>query len=224
MALRSQYENGISYRKEEGAKQHFQSLGKELLNWIRYKRVDGYLSSKEKTLHEKELGKWSYEDILNNFWRIESLKAVLWCTRALDKMPTYFAVGNVEDIYAALPVGKDVTDFLDPAKLRAEAEIAKERRFAQFLNWRGRTELLRLQGMKPPMGDSYEKVVARALHAIDEEGFPVEHDSVDILINGVRFIDLDEEKRRIMSICHERHLALDWALSEDHWDDARAQT
>jgi hypothetical protein len=133
-------------------------------------------------------------------------------------------VGNVGDVYAALPVGKDVTIFLAQAKLRAEAELTKERRFAQFLNWRGRTELLRLQGMKPPMGDSYEKVVARALSAIDEEGFPIKHDGVDILINGVRFINLGEEKRRIMSVCHERHLALDWALSEDDWDDARAQT
>jgi hypothetical protein len=88
------------------------------------------------------------------FWRIESLKAMLWCIQILDRMPTYFEVGEVNDTYTNLPVCKDVTPFLAQAKLCADEEIEKERAFAQILNWRCRTEMLRLQDMRPRPGDS----------------------------------------------------------------------
>jgi hypothetical protein len=78
--------------------------------------------------------------------------------------------------------------------------------------------------MKPPNGDSYKKAIARALPAVEEKNFPIEHDGVDILVNGVRFSNLREEKGNMMSICSERHLALEWVLSEDDWDDAHADT
>jgi hypothetical protein len=178
----------------------------------------------ERKLNRKKLGKWSYDDIGERFWRIESLKAVLWCIQVLDEMPTYFEVGPVKETYSKLPEGKDVSVFLAHAKLRTEDEIEKEREFAKFLNWRCRTEALRLQGMKPPRGDSYKKVVARALDAIEENGFPIEHDGADILVNGVRFTDLGEGRGDMMSICYERHLALAWVLSDDDWDDAHADT
>jgi hypothetical protein len=64
----------------------------------------------------------------------------------------------------------------------------------------------------------------RALTAIEENGFPIEHDDVDVLVNGVRFSDLGEEKGHMMSICYERHLALEWVLRGDDWDEARADT
>jgi Domain of unknown function (DUF4272) len=224
IALRSQYENGINYREDQGAKERCRQLGQELLDWARDQKVDRFLSREEHKLHKKKLGAWSYEDIGERFWRIESLKAVLWCIQVFEAMPTYAEVGAVNDTYTRLPVGRDVTPFLAVAKLRDEEEVEKERQFAQFLNWRCRTEMFRLQDMKPPGGDSYGKVVARALPAIEENGFPIGHDGVDILVNGVRFIDLGEEKGHMMSICYERHLALEWVLGEDDWDEARADT
>jgi hypothetical protein len=224
IALRSQYENGINYPADEGAKERSCKQGQELLDWAQGQKIDGFLSKKERQLHQKKLGKWSDENIGELFWRIESLKAVLWCIQVFDEMPTYFEVGKVNDTYTKLPKGQDVTHFLARAKLRDEDAIEKECEFAQFLNWRCRTEMFRLQGMKPPKGGSYKKVVARALTAIEENGFPIEHDDVDVLVNGVRFSDLGEEKGHMMSICYERHLALEWVLRGDDWDEARADT
>jgi hypothetical protein len=224
ISLRSQYENGIIYKEDEAVKDHYRKLGGELLDWAQDQRVERFLSKSERMLHKQKLGTWSHEDIGERFWRIESLKAVLWCISFFDEMPTYFEVGKVNDAYDKLPEGKDVTGFLGQARLREEKEIAKERHFAKFLHWRCRTEMLRLQGMKPPKGGSYTKVVARALPAIEEDGFPLEHDGVDVLVNGVRFIDLGEEKGHMMSICYERHLALEWVGREEDWDDARADT
>ena len=222
IALRAQYENAITNRAE--VKERCQQLGQELLDWARDQQVDGFLSENERQLHEKELGSWSDDEIGERFWRIESFKAILWCIQVFEEMPTYFEVGKVNDTYAKLPVGKAVTQFFAQAALREEETLEKEREFAEFLNWRCRTELLRLQGMEPPTGDSYSDVVARALPVIAENSFPIEHDGVDILVNGVRFIDLGDEKGHMMSICYERHLALEWALSDDDWDEAHADT
>lgn len=224
ISLRAQYENGIRYRRDREVQEHCHALGRELLDWARDQRVDRFFSPEERRLHGKQLGKWRYNEIKMHFWRIEGFKSLLWCVQVFDEMPTYFEVGDVNDIYTRLPVGAEVTPFLVQATLRGETEIEKERVFAQFLNWRGRTELLRLQGFTPPEGDSYQNVVARALPAVEENGFPIKHDDVDILINGVRFKDLGDEKRDVMLICCERHLALEWVLSEDEWDEAHADT
>lgn len=224
ISLRAQYENGINYREEKSDQDRYRKRGQELLDWARDQKLDAFLSAAERRLHKKKLGKWSYEDIAERFWRIESMKTVLWCVRAFDSMPSYFAVGPVNDAYDKIPEGKDTAPFLARAKLRPQKEVEKERDCAKFLNWRGRTELLRLQGVKPPKGDSYKKVVARALPAIKENDFPLEHDDTDILVNGVRFTDLGEEKGDVMSICYERQLALEWVLSGNDWDAARADT
>ena len=46
-----------------------------------------------------------------------------------------------------------------------------------------------------------------------------------MLVEGVRFIDIEgDRKGDIMSICQERHLALEWICSDVGWDDARADT
>jgi Domain of unknown function (DUF4272) len=222
IALRSRYE--IAMAKTWWRKSKFRKLGHELHEWASEQELDGFLSPKERMLHERQFGTWSVEEARERFWRLESLKAVLWCTRALDEMPSYFKVGAADDTYAKLLVGKNVADFLAQAKLRDEPEITKEREFALFLNWRCRTEALRLLGMRPPVGDSYRNVVIRALPAITECGFPIEHDGVDILVNRVRFIDVGKAKANIMSICYERHLALEWVLGEADWDEARADT
>lgn len=82
IALRAQYENGINYRGDEaGAKERCLGLGRELLDWARDQGVERFLSKEERKLHKKKLGKWTFEDIAERFWRIESLKAVLWCIR-----------------------------------------------------------------------------------------------------------------------------------------------
>src|SRR5262245_16945077 len=103
IALRAQYENGISFSEEEKEQERFRALGEKLLGWARDQKVESFLSKAERTLHKKKLGTWRHEDIGERFWRIESLKAVLWCIRDFDEMPTYFEVGKVNDVYNKIP-------------------------------------------------------------------------------------------------------------------------
>ncbi|MGE3809877.1 MAG: DUF4272 domain-containing protein, partial [Gemmataceae bacterium] len=213
ISLRSQYENGIQHGKDE----RYRTRGQQTLQWAREQKIERFLSEAERQLHEQALGQWSSEAIGECFWRIESMKAAFWCVQLYEAMPSYFEVGKVNEAYARIPEGKGLAGYLAQARLRDEAEIEKERDFAQFLNWRCRTELLKLQGMQPPQGDSYEKVVARALPAIDKEDFPIKHDGVDLLVNGTRFGELGEARGDIMSLCYERQLALEWVLSDDDW-------
>jgi hypothetical protein len=223
IALRAQAENGVSYCP--GEEERFRQLGEDLSGWAKEQKVGDWLSKEEKKLHRKALGKWTHSDIAERFWRIESLKALLWALGYFEEMPTYSRVGNVEDAYSKIPVKADVAPFLNGAHLREEQELELERSRARFFNWRCRTELFRLQGRPPARGDTYEAVVARALAGLAEDGIHVEHDGVDIVVDGGRFQELEGDlKGNMMSVCYERHLALEWVCGEGDWDLARADT
>jgi hypothetical protein len=224
MALRSQAENGISYLK--GQSERYRGFGEALLQWAETYEVTRSLSTAERRLHSKPLGSWEHGEIFETFWRVEALKSLLWALGHLAEMPTYFEVGNPNEVYSLVPANKQTQDFLARSELRALDVIANERHKAQFLNWRTRTEVFRLQGMIPPMGDSFDAVVRRALDGIQNQGIDVDHDGVDLLVDDRRFIELDEKtKANIASICTERHLALEWICSDDEdWDNAHADT
>jgi hypothetical protein len=224
MVLRAQAENGISYIEDQS--ERYRQFGNVLLEWADRYDVTRSLSNNERELHAKPLGEWEYDDIFEVFWRVEALKSLLWAIGYIPEMPTYFDVGNPNDVYSLIPFNQSTQAFLDHSQLRAEDRIEGQRHKAQFLNWRARTEVFRLRGLTPPLGDSYDAVVRRALDGIEKEGIEVLHDGIDLLIDGCRFIDLDgETKGNIASICTERHLALEWICSDDEdWDNAYCDT
>ena len=224
MALRAQAENGISHL--EGQDEAYRQFGAKLMQWAEAHKVAQSFTESERPLFREPLGQWEHGEIFETFWRVEALKALLWSLGHISEMPSFFEVGNPNDVYAMLPIPKPPQDFIEKSKLRDEDAIQAQRHHAQFLNWRARTEIFRLQGMQAPMDDTYEAVVARALEGIEAEGIHVEHDGTDLLIHGMRFIDLDEEtKRETASICHERQLALEWICSDDEdWDSAPCDT
>ena len=218
IAVRAQAENKIAFC--EGEVDQGRKLGNDLVKWATDLGIDQWLSPAEIELHRYPVGNWPHEDIGEKFWRIESLKAVLWALQFWQNMPTYFDVGNVNDVYAKVGV-RNLTDFFSLAKLRPEDELWEEHEYAAYLHWRCRTELMRLEQIIPPYGDTYEAVVARSLVDSNE----VIHDGVDILIDGVRFTEVEgNRKGDIMSICYERHLALEWICFDDDWDETRADT
>ncbi|QDV21107.1 hypothetical protein Pan153_57890 [Gimesia panareensis] len=225
MAMRAQAENGISYEEGEES-EHFRQFGAGLLKWAERFEISRLLSAAELELHNQPLGEWEYGTIFETFWRIEALKALLWSIGLIEEMPSYFAVGNPNAAYSLVPINQPPEEFLGKAKLRSEDVIKAERHQAQFLNWRARTEVLRLQGVAPPPGDSYEATVRRALHGIEQEGINVDHDGVDLLIDGQRLIDLEgETKGDIASICYERQLALEWVCADEaDWDQTKCNT
>ncbi len=224
MVFRTQVENEISHIKDEA--ERYRQFGHSLLQWADDCDVTQSLSNDERELHAKPLGAWEYGEIFETFWRVEALKSLLWAIGHIPEMPTYFDSGNRNDTYALIPVNKPTQEFIDQSQLRAEDIIESQRHKAQFLNWRARTEVFRLRGMMPPMDDSYDVVVRRALDSIENEGIDVVHDGVDLLIDGQRFIDLSGEmKGNIASICTERQLALEWICSDDEdWDNAYCDT
>jgi hypothetical protein len=224
IALRAQAENGIAH--VEGQTDHFLQFGTELTQWADTYGVSESLAATERELHNRPLGKWEFTEIFENFWRVEALKGLLWTIGHLPDMPSYFDVGNPNDAYSLICFDRPTTAFMESSQLRDETVIKAQRQLAFFLNWRCRTETLRLQGVEAPMGDSYDALVQRSLDGIEEEGLRLDHDGIDILIDGCRFIDLeDDSKSSIGSICCERHLALEWIFAPDEdWDSVRAHT
>ena len=212
----------------EGRMRHFQETyqdsrdwAEDVIRWAADQKIDTWLSPEEKKAQDEPLGSWDESTTTNNFWRVESLKSVLWAIGQFDAMPSYLHEG-VDAAFERIPMHADVAPFLAAAELRPKEALYAERHIAEFYHWRVVTEVLRLRGMQPPRGDTYEAVVARALDGID---LPVPHDGTDILVDGTRFIDLDDERKQaVISIGYERHLALCWITSDDPWDEARADT
>ncbi|QDT24020.1 hypothetical protein HG66A1_58460 [Gimesia chilikensis] len=224
MAMRAQAENGISNIPEQADR--YREFGESLLQWAGEYGIADALSSAELKLHDQPLGDWDRSAIFETFWRVEALKALLWSIGVIEEMPSYYDVGNPNEIYSMVPINQPIEGFLDSAAIRGKETLDAELHQAQFLNWRARTEVMRLQGMEPPPGDSYAATVSRALDGIEQEGINVEHDGVDLLIDGQRLVDLDgETKGNFASICYERHLALEWICADGtDWDQTLCHT
>ena len=115
IAVRSQVENAIAFRP--GEEEKARKMGERLVQWAAELGIDQWLSKSETELHRKGLGTLTHEEITETFWRVESLKAVLWSLQSFPSMPTYFQVGDVNDAYSKIRV-KNAADFLKGVRLR----------------------------------------------------------------------------------------------------------
>lgn len=224
IGVRSQAEDLIANHPAhaEVAKEFAERVSK----WASRLGVTAWLSPQERALHVKPIGSWTEAEIITSSWRSESLRALLWALGCYRVMPSYFEVIDADEAYSHIRVN-NLDEFFSRIQLRPYEEIESEWEIVSYLHWRCTTERMRLSGSVAPAGDTYAAVVARSLRGRDE----VFHDGVDILVDGIRFIDLSEdEKTAINSLCYERHLAFNWMTSDGHgedsleWDETRADT
>ena len=218
LSLRSQLENHIRNGNED-AKRAIQPHTK----WLQHFEITSFMLTEERESIEKEAGSWDDSLIMENFWKIESFKGLMWVLNKYDSMPCYYDVGNVNDVYQLGGYPDNPNDFINSGEIKDVADIENERHLYEFLQWRCRTELLRLQGMVPPAGDSFEATVTRAVSSIPTGSTIVNNDGIDITINGTRFVDYSD-KGTVMSTCMERRLALEWVLGDDSWDETNTDT
>jgi hypothetical protein len=80
--------------------------------------------------------------------------------------------------------------------------------------------------MKPPAGETYDMIIARAVQTAVDEGVVTEVRDGDVLCNGVPYHGLSQEAfADAASTAQERHCALNWmcGYAED-WDDTPTDT
>ena len=218
LSLRSQYENHAPRSLEKATpaiNAHSQWLDEH-----------GILAAMEQQEQEWILmppGTWNPGLITENLWKIESFKALLWALSFYDEMPSYFELIQVSEIYKLAQYPENPEGFTARAALRDANSLENERRVYKFLNWRCRTELLMEQGEDPPPGDSYESTIARAMTSVPTGSTFITHDESDIILNGSYFSEY-EDRRTVMSLCFERHLALEWVCGSEKWSQTHTDT
>lgn len=198
-------------------------IAKNHLEWLKHFSIYAEMEEGEQEYIDMQAGTWNNDLILECFWKVESFKALLWIANAYETMPSFHDVGDVSKIYSWIQYPNDPIGFIDSCSIRTAHEIKQELELYQFLHWRCRTELLRLQGMVPPQGDSFESTVKRALKVLPKGSTNVDHDTNDLLINGVTFTDFDD-KGTIMSSCLERRIALEWVMGDVAWSETPTDT
>ena len=228
IAFRTLIQGGLSFRSQ--IENHIQRNDPSLvdaipphLKWLKDNGIFAAMEEEEKEWFELDAGSWDESLIQECFWKIESFKALLWVTKVYSEMPAFYEVGDVNEIYKKALYPDDPSSFLESSGIQETDVLKKELEVYEFLHWRCRTELLRLQGMVPPEGDTFEGTVQRAITSIPTGSTVIEHDSEDLILSGVKFLDF-EDKGTVMSTCVERHLALSWVIGNESWNETRTDT
>ena len=117
----------------------------------------------------------------------------------------------------------------DAPPLRPESELEAARSLAALWNWRARTEAMRVAGVEPPPGDSFDATIARAVSA-GLEGKTISAADVhegDLAIGpAIRYATAPiEVLRKLACVAHERHWTLSWiADASTDWDTVNPAT
>ena len=185
------------------------------------------LSENERELYCQPFGSWDEGDVFESVWRLEAIVGLLWAIQLIDEMPTYTEPADGQWVINKAISG-NVAEIKKLASLRSLEEIEDQRWCAEFWNWRSRTRMMRMQGMIPPDGDTFEAVVARALESAVKDGYVDETTDGDISVNGVPYRDLpDENWASLASVAMERHYALNWlcgCANGNDWDQTPLDT
>ena len=184
--------------------------------WFENEKLDVSMCPAEIQIIEKKPGSWDQADIMENFWKVESFKALLWSLRLYQTMPPYYDVGEVNGIYKMIQVPNCTKKFNETCSSRSELEIQSELVVYRYLDWRCRTELMKIQGLCTFPEESADNGVLSEIQQLPNSSTKLEIGEKDLQISGIPFSEY-EDKGTVMSTCYERHLALEWILNGNVW-------
>lgn len=126
--------------------------------WIKAQKLTAFLSDSEKEILAKENEELTEEEINSLMWYLESLWALMWLTKMVDKLEAEKHVGdNMASLLPNLEDG-DTNEKLDKIKdIRPEVEIYTTLDYYYRLHWYCVDE--RLNGREPKLneGQVYER-------------------------------------------------------------------
>ncbi|HSQ57677.1 MAG TPA: DUF4272 domain-containing protein, partial [Gemmata sp.] len=147
-----------------------ENLLKKYLAWAEQNGIAAHYSADERDVIHREFGKIPVEEIHALGMRLQALGALLWAIRRME-LPPYHETIPAALVQPLMPGGGDpVKEFLRTAQARPEDELSRERRRAEFWNWRCRCDQMRRMGMKPPKGQTYKKTIADAADSAHKDG------------------------------------------------------
>jgi Domain of unknown function (DUF4272) len=213
-------------RTDPHQKSRWDEILTQLRDWVSQQGIEPHLSPTEREALNQRLGRIDDDTLFDLSWRLQALVAVLWALNGVEPMPSYAESYPADALQPLLPFGRPVGEFLATVRLRAEEELVAERHRAEFWNWRAQTDVLRRRGAKPPAGQTYDAILARAAESAREDGIVPEVRQGDVVCQGVPYSGLSQEAfADAASTAQERHFALNWicGYAED-WDETPTDT
>jgi hypothetical protein len=162
-------------------------------------------------------------------WLAESVICLLWALGYREQIPAYDQ--EVDPSSNQFPKGEKARDLIRQAALRPQAEIDKQRDWAELWHWRCRTQMLLARKKIPdalPDGTAMTEVIRLTAVKAAEEGVFAQTIENDFPAFGKAFCDVSEEDlSKLMSIAMERHKAFNWLCGyapENRWSDTPTDT
>ena len=192
----------VSYEEQwanadEKDRQEFGEEVADMGDFLRSSKLSESLSSNERILFGRPLGKWHPSDVKQCGWRGENLLVLLWALKINDLPPIWQLSSGVQNF--ASETADRWREFIDRASLHAKEELEQMEGYVQSIRLREQTP------------DGFDGIPWLAQKANEFGGAePIEG---DLTIDGRPFrLATKEQKSSIRSVALERHKALYWLL------------
>jgi len=196
-----------------------------LEKWLNQEGLWEDMSPKEQVLLKKPIGSWAKQEIADRQWREEALLVLLWSLSSSAQVPPYDQIASTSSLMDTAPRPQDSQTFIKNAKLRSTEEITKARDVAELWLWRARTTKIIKQGVQPPKGYTFEKIISITVEKATKDGLfqPIEGDFPAFHKPYAKLTD--EEWQTMNSIGAERLYGLNWLCGySDDWDEVPLET
>lgn len=193
-----------------------------------------HLSPREQEHAQSTMATMTAQQQVDASWRMEAAQTLMWALGMLPELPPYDTMAG-HDLLKQIP-SRDVTAFIQSARLREQTEIDRARDTAELWHWRSRTPELIERGdafpddekMKAAGFRSYDDIVRFSARKAAEEGTIPPCVGDDFPAKGKAYRDLSEDEwSEIRSITVERHFALNWLCGhapDNKWDETPTDT
>jgi hypothetical protein len=191
--------------------EHSRSLAATQIEKLRASGLWGEMEEDERAFIQAPPGEMAPQQQVDAIWLAEPVLCLRWALGHFQDLPSYDQQAS-EELMKGAP-GETVRDLLNGSRLRAAAEIDRQRDLAELWHWRCRTRQLTESKKMPEEiagGMTIEEAIREAATRGGEEfKFTVIGD--DFAILGRPFRDATEEEFSVvLSIARERHKAFNW--------------
>lgn len=195
----------------------------QLTQWLIAENISTHLSETEQYLLRKPAGKWSERNLISVGWRSESLGMMLWALQRMDDLPDYDTQFDPDDLLVPLDIFQPTIDFIWMADLRPDYELTQERDRAELWSWRSRARELKMMGVRPPEGVTFNEIIYFTAERAYQNGHIEMPIAGDFPALNKSYAHLTSDDYAILSaIAYERNSALSWICEiTSEWESIR---
>ena len=182
----------------------------DLREWLRTEGLWDSLTTAEADWLQRSVGDMTEDEAAAVAWQAEGLATLGWALGLADLLPPG-ELGDIATVVQAVPAPWDtIRPWINAARLRPEAEIARERDRAEILEWRFGIESPRRLSTGQERAD-YDAALADVIHEARASGLLESDANADFTVAGKLVTSFNErDLERLSALAEERLRALNW--------------